>query len=77
MEAHWLKRAVSALHHKAGKEGLVGTWRVARSTRLQNLAVRIVLLSTALFNGYKFVGILYRMCMEFTHKLASSLVVDS
>eukprot|EP00983_Pelagomonas_calceolata_P068156 1149783-Pelagomonas_calceolata.AAC.2 len=42
----WLKRAVSSkfLHHEAtGWKGLVGIWRVAGSTRLQNLAVRSII----------------------------------
>eukprot|EP00983_Pelagomonas_calceolata_P038793 1136923-Pelagomonas_calceolata.AAC.1 len=36
MEAHWLKRAVSPFHQKATEQkGLVGTWKVTRSARLQ------------------------------------------
>eukprot|EP00983_Pelagomonas_calceolata_P024151 759585-Pelagomonas_calceolata.AAC.1 len=43
-ETHWLKRAGSPLHHKAeAKRASVhppmGIWRVARRSRLQNLAV--------------------------------------
>eukprot|EP00983_Pelagomonas_calceolata_P043826 1139054-Pelagomonas_calceolata.AAC.5 len=55
-ETHWLKGAVIPLHHKAENEGLVGIWRVARSTWLQNLAARIILVSNSTPCGYKFVG---------------------
>eukprot|EP00983_Pelagomonas_calceolata_P049654 1141618-Pelagomonas_calceolata.AAC.2 len=40
-ETHWLRRAVSLLHHKATKKKkLMGIWRGTGSTQLQNLAVR-------------------------------------
>eukprot|EP00983_Pelagomonas_calceolata_P101988 1158756-Pelagomonas_calceolata.AAC.3 len=37
-ETHWLRRAMSHLHHEATKQRtLMGIWRVTGSTRLQNL----------------------------------------
>eukprot|EP00983_Pelagomonas_calceolata_P022833 718556-Pelagomonas_calceolata.AAC.1 len=40
---HWLRRAMSPLHHKdLEQEALMGVWRVPGSTRLQNLALRSV-----------------------------------
>eukprot|EP00983_Pelagomonas_calceolata_P009989 323992-Pelagomonas_calceolata.AAC.2 len=37
-EAHWLRRALSPLHHKYSKQkALMGIWRVTRSTRFQSL----------------------------------------
>eukprot|EP00983_Pelagomonas_calceolata_P059614 1146005-Pelagomonas_calceolata.AAC.2 len=37
------KNAVSPLHHKAAEKNvLVGVWRVAGSTRVQNLAARSI-----------------------------------
>eukprot|EP00983_Pelagomonas_calceolata_P065229 1148497-Pelagomonas_calceolata.AAC.1 len=75
-ETHWLKRAlIPSSTTKQENEGLVGIWRVARSTRLQSLAVRKMLLFNSVPSGYKFAGILYRLCMELTCKLASPLVV--
>eukprot|EP00983_Pelagomonas_calceolata_P084438 1156360-Pelagomonas_calceolata.AAC.2 len=41
------------------KEGLVGIWRVARSTRFENLAVRINLVFNSARRGYKFVTYKY------------------
>eukprot|EP00983_Pelagomonas_calceolata_P039237 1137091-Pelagomonas_calceolata.AAC.1 len=48
-ETHWLRGAVSLLHHKAAKKKkLMGIWRVTGSTRHQNLAVRsITIFSTS------------------------------
>eukprot|EP00983_Pelagomonas_calceolata_P068749 1150051-Pelagomonas_calceolata.AAC.8 len=44
----WLMGAPSLFHHKAeGKKGQLGIWRVTRSTRLQNLALRTVLFPMA------------------------------
>eukprot|EP00983_Pelagomonas_calceolata_P055992 1144403-Pelagomonas_calceolata.AAC.3 len=42
-ETHWLRRAVTSLHHhdEAKKQKVVlGIWGFTRSTRLQSLAVR-------------------------------------
>eukprot|EP00983_Pelagomonas_calceolata_P060318 1146314-Pelagomonas_calceolata.AAC.4 len=58
-------------------EGVLEIWRVAESTRLQGLAARSTLVSDCAFSGYKSVGVLHRMCMEFTSKLASSSVVEA
>eukprot|EP00983_Pelagomonas_calceolata_P072700 1151829-Pelagomonas_calceolata.AAC.1 len=41
-EKHWLRRAVSPLHHKATqKRELMGIWRVIGSIQLQDLSVRL------------------------------------
>eukprot|EP00983_Pelagomonas_calceolata_P117520 1160423-Pelagomonas_calceolata.AAC.5 len=42
-EGHRLKRAEKPLHHTAGTKRASGTWRVAGSTWLQNLAARSIL----------------------------------
>eukprot|EP00983_Pelagomonas_calceolata_P043172 1138800-Pelagomonas_calceolata.AAC.2 len=62
---------------KEEKEGLVGIWSIARSTRLQNLAVMSILFSNCAPSGYKFVSGLYRMCMELTCELASLLMTEA
>eukprot|EP00983_Pelagomonas_calceolata_P022875 719889-Pelagomonas_calceolata.AAC.1 len=57
-ETHWLRRAVSLLHHKATKKKeLIGIWRVTGSTRLQNLAVRSITTFHSTSSGNKLVGI--------------------
>eukprot|EP00983_Pelagomonas_calceolata_P025486 801372-Pelagomonas_calceolata.AAC.1 len=45
MEKHWLRRAVNPLPSttKLQKKILMGIWRVTASTRIQNLAVRLLL----------------------------------
>eukprot|EP00983_Pelagomonas_calceolata_P016419 518296-Pelagomonas_calceolata.AAC.1 len=43
-ETHWHRRAVSPLHHKATKQGvLVGIWRDSGSTWQQNLDVESIM----------------------------------
>eukprot|EP00983_Pelagomonas_calceolata_P121015 1160759-Pelagomonas_calceolata.AAC.10 len=69
MEAHWLRRAASPLHHTATKQkALMGTWRVTGSTRLQNLAVRSIL-------GF---GICQKLGrdLSWTHKYKSELGLE-
>eukprot|EP00983_Pelagomonas_calceolata_P009335 302227-Pelagomonas_calceolata.AAC.1 len=75
-ETHWLKRDVNPLHRKAGTKRGSGVWRVAGSTRLWNLAVSIILVFNSTPGGYKYVGVLYRRCIEFTCKPTSSLVIE-
>eukprot|EP00983_Pelagomonas_calceolata_P016562 523028-Pelagomonas_calceolata.AAC.1 len=53
-ETHWLRRAVSLLHHKAKKKKkLMWTWRVTGSTLLQNLAVRSITIFHSTSSGNK------------------------
>eukprot|EP00983_Pelagomonas_calceolata_P124081 1161071-Pelagomonas_calceolata.AAC.4 len=52
---------------KQEKDGLVGIWRVASSTRIQNLAVRIIFAFNSTPSDYKFVSVFYRMCMHQVH----------
>jgi len=57
-EKHWLKKPQVPSTTKQEQEGLVGIWRFARSTRVQNLAVRIILVFNSMPDGYKLVGVL-------------------
>eukprot|EP00983_Pelagomonas_calceolata_P097060 1158204-Pelagomonas_calceolata.AAC.2 len=51
-KTHWLKRAVSPLHHTAKEpERLVRIWRVTGSTRLQNLAAISISIFEDVLNG--------------------------
>eukprot|EP00983_Pelagomonas_calceolata_P084843 1156440-Pelagomonas_calceolata.AAC.6 len=52
---------------------LVGIWRVDSCTGLQNLAARSVVVFNCTLSGRNFVGVLHKVCMEFTCKLASLL----
>eukprot|EP00983_Pelagomonas_calceolata_P129691 1161626-Pelagomonas_calceolata.AAC.5 len=64
-ETHWLRRALSPLHHKATEqEVLMGIWRVTGGTRLQNLASRSTVVCSSM-PGNKLVGIRNRMGMKF------------
>eukprot|EP00983_Pelagomonas_calceolata_P127668 1161429-Pelagomonas_calceolata.AAC.7 len=64
-ETHWLRRAVSPLHHKAAKQKMpMGIWRVARSSWLQNLTVRNIFVFNSTPNGNKLVGIHHVMITE-------------
>eukprot|EP00983_Pelagomonas_calceolata_P026071 818821-Pelagomonas_calceolata.AAC.1 len=78
METHWLKRAVSPLHHEDYKKKfLMGIWRVIGSTRLHNLAVRSILVFNSTPSGDKPVGIHDRMGTKFASKFIGALVVKS
>eukprot|EP00983_Pelagomonas_calceolata_P049585 1141577-Pelagomonas_calceolata.AAC.2 len=49
------------LHYKNKEQKrLVGMWRLARNTRLENLAVRSVLIFDCASCGSKFMGTLYK-----------------
>eukprot|EP00983_Pelagomonas_calceolata_P056315 1144543-Pelagomonas_calceolata.AAC.1 len=77
-ETHWLRRAVSLLHHKAAKKKrLIGIWKVTGSTRLQNLAVRSITVCHSTSSGNKLVCILNRMGMKSFSKFIGSLMVQS
>eukprot|EP00983_Pelagomonas_calceolata_P011156 359334-Pelagomonas_calceolata.AAC.1 len=55
----------------------MGIWRVAGSTRLQNLAVRSITVFHSTSNGNKLMGILNRMGMELLSKFMGPLMVQS
>eukprot|EP00983_Pelagomonas_calceolata_P012460 399465-Pelagomonas_calceolata.AAC.1 len=55
---HWLKRAASLMHQKAGTKELVVIWRVTGSSQLRNLAVRIVFAFNCVPSGNYFVCVL-------------------
>eukprot|EP00983_Pelagomonas_calceolata_P045620 1139829-Pelagomonas_calceolata.AAC.1 len=43
-ETHWLRRAVSPLHHETARQNmLMGIWRVTGGTRLRNLDARSII----------------------------------
>eukprot|EP00983_Pelagomonas_calceolata_P041590 1138148-Pelagomonas_calceolata.AAC.2 len=68
-ETFWLRRAVSPLHHEATEQKeLMRTWRIAGSTRFQNLAVRSMIVFNSTPSGSKLVGISNRMGMKFARK---------
>eukprot|EP00983_Pelagomonas_calceolata_P028570 894534-Pelagomonas_calceolata.AAC.1 len=56
---------------------LLGIWRVAGSTRLQNLAVRSITVFNTTSCGNKLVGILNRMGMKFVSKFNGTSMVQS
>eukprot|EP00983_Pelagomonas_calceolata_P097758 1158275-Pelagomonas_calceolata.AAC.4 len=76
-ETHWLKRAVSPLHHKEeirrASRDLEGCQRPSAPDR----SAKSNLVFNSAPSGIKLVGILYRMCMEVTCKLANLLVVEA
>eukprot|EP00983_Pelagomonas_calceolata_P134549 1162070-Pelagomonas_calceolata.AAC.14 len=73
-ETHWLRRAVSPLHHEATKQKmLMGTWRVAGSNRLQELAVRSITVYKSTPSCNKLIGLLNRMGMKSASKLNGTL----
>eukprot|EP00983_Pelagomonas_calceolata_P038780 1136917-Pelagomonas_calceolata.AAC.5 len=75
-EAHWLRRAVSPLHHKDVKERvLMGIWRVSASTRLQNLTVRSMIVFNSTPSGNKLVDVQNRMGMKLASKFNGTLMV--
>eukprot|EP00983_Pelagomonas_calceolata_P069722 1150478-Pelagomonas_calceolata.AAC.17 len=51
-ETHWHRRSMSPFHHEAIKQRtLMGIWRVTGSTRLQNLAVRSIIVANGTPSG--------------------------
>eukprot|EP00983_Pelagomonas_calceolata_P083741 1156224-Pelagomonas_calceolata.AAC.2 len=55
----------------------MGIWRVPRSTQLQNLAVRSIIVFNSTPSGNKLVGIRNKMDMKFASKFNGTLVVKS
>eukprot|EP00983_Pelagomonas_calceolata_P057456 1145070-Pelagomonas_calceolata.AAC.4 len=75
-KTHWLRRAVSPLHHKSTKQiMLMGILKINASTRLQNLAVRSIFVFNSTPNGDKFVDMRNRMGKKFASKFNGTLVV--
>eukprot|EP00983_Pelagomonas_calceolata_P133280 1161951-Pelagomonas_calceolata.AAC.1 len=68
---------MSPLHHKASRQNimmLMGTLRVTRSTRFQNLAVRSIIVFNSTPCGKKPVSVNNRMGMQFASKFIGTLV---
>eukprot|EP00983_Pelagomonas_calceolata_P058020 1145328-Pelagomonas_calceolata.AAC.5 len=77
-ETHWLKRAVSPLHHEDYKKNiLMGIWRVIGSTWLHYLTVRSIVVFNSMPSGNNLVGIHDRMGMKFARKFIGALLVKS